>query len=208
MPGCNCNQNNNVNAGNGDMSAVAHDMVMMHTTGDGAPTDKDGMNACHGDFDPSCTVVSAGPTGTPSMPFPLPTDDPPPANVKADGVGRDPMGDIILDSSHANFDYLWVADDTDYNVEVHFQDQHFQAAHRSRRRGQRPLQRSGALRQRDLLLRQHAGQLARSRHHHAGHELAASACTTAPRVAATTRRRAARTPGAAGRQIHPSRTAV
>src|SRR5262245_24796958 len=60
----------------------------------------DALNAC-GSLDPSCTVTSVGPAGTPSMPFPLPSDNPPPDNVTGDGVGRDTMGYLILDSTRS-----------------------------------------------------------------------------------------------------------
>jgi hypothetical protein len=113
-PGCNC--------GDDAVSQFKLDLSGGGTTagttgggGDGMPLDYDAMNAC-GDFEPSCTTASGGPTGIPPMPFPLPTDDPPPNNVTADGVGRDPMGNIILNSSKANFDFLWVADDTNYDI--------------------------------------------------------------------------------------------
>jgi hypothetical protein len=74
------------------------------------------MNAC-GDTDPSCTVTCLGPTCNPPKMFPLPSDSPPNPNVGADGVGRDPnTGYIILDSTHAAFDFLWIADDLDYGM--------------------------------------------------------------------------------------------
>ena len=74
-----------------------------------------GPNAC-GNNDPTCEVESVGPTGDPSMPFPLPSDEPAPDNVDADGVTRDPSGYITLDSSKAKFDFLWIANDLNYNV--------------------------------------------------------------------------------------------
>jgi hypothetical protein len=115
FPGCECAQSNI--RGNRDLGPGGGKLdLSMRLIADGpVGPDNDALNAC-GDFDPSCTVTSMGPTGNPGVPFPLPTDSPPPANVNADGVGRDPTGALILDSSHANFDFLWVADDVNYNV--------------------------------------------------------------------------------------------
>jgi hypothetical protein len=113
-PGCNCSDNA-VNQFRLDLTGGIQDLSGGGATGEGGMVNNDELTPC-GDFDPNCTVSSGGPTGMPPMPFPLPTDDPPPSNVKGDGVGRDPMGDIILNSSKANFDFIWVADDTDYNI--------------------------------------------------------------------------------------------
>jgi len=74
-----------------------------------------GPNPC-GNNDPTCEVESIGPSGDPPLAFPLPSDDPPPDNVEADGVTRDPNGYIVLDSSKAQFDFLWIANDLNYNV--------------------------------------------------------------------------------------------
>jgi hypothetical protein len=102
-PGCSCNPNNGNGIG-GDGG-----------NGDGGPGGggDGGLNAC-GDNDPSCTTVCLGPTCVPPGMFPLPTDSPPNPNVGADGVTRDPNGYIILDQSHAGFDFLWVADDVNW----------------------------------------------------------------------------------------------
>src|SRR5579859_7420249 len=112
-PGCNCGDNA-VSQFKLDLSGGFNDLLGGPGT-EGGVVDNDQLTPC-GDFDPNCTVSSGGPSGMPPMPFPLPTDDPPPPNVKADGVGRDPMGDIVLNSSKANFDFLWIADDTDYDI--------------------------------------------------------------------------------------------
>jgi hypothetical protein len=77
--------------------------------------DDSGLNEC-GHTDPSCTVSSVGPAGNPPKGFPLPSDDPPPDNVDADGVTRDTNGYITLDSTKAQFDFLWIADDLAYGV--------------------------------------------------------------------------------------------
>ncbi len=78
--------------------------------GDGGST-ATGGDPCGGD--PTCTNVSVGP---PDNPFPLPSDDPPPDNVEAEGVTRDDDGYIVLDSMGAQFDFLWIADDLNYSV--------------------------------------------------------------------------------------------
>jgi hypothetical protein len=63
-------------------------------------------NAC-GTCDPGCNTNGGGNT-----PFPLdPTKDP---NVKdANGVKLDPNGDIVLDDSAINFNYMWIANTYD-----------------------------------------------------------------------------------------------
>jgi hypothetical protein len=102
-PGCDCassGANGNGDGGNGDGGNGNHDS---------------GLNAC-GDNDPACMAPCIGPTCNPPSQFPLPDDQPPPTNVTADGVNRDPNGYIILDQSKANFDFLWIADDQNYNV--------------------------------------------------------------------------------------------
>ena len=55
-----------------------------------------------------------GPDNNPPKAFPLPSDDPAPDNVEADGVTRDSDGYITLDSTKAQFDFLWIADDLAY----------------------------------------------------------------------------------------------
>ena len=77
--------------------------------------DSGGPNAC-GNNDPSCNEESIGPSGDPPIAFPLPSDDPAPDNVEADGVTRDQNGFISLDSSKAQFDFLWVANDLNYGM--------------------------------------------------------------------------------------------
>jgi hypothetical protein len=57
-----------------------------------------------------------GPTANPPKAFPLPSDDPAPDNVEADGVTRDENGYISLDASKAQFDFLWIANDLNYSV--------------------------------------------------------------------------------------------
>jgi hypothetical protein len=112
-PGCNCGQDA-VNSFKPDLLGTVVDLSS-NAGKDAMMMNGDTLTPC-GDFDPSCTTSSGGPMGMPSMQFPLPTDDPPPTGVTADGVGRDPMGNIILNSSKANFDFLWIADDTDYDI--------------------------------------------------------------------------------------------
>ncbi len=108
-PGCSCADVPGVHdlAGMGDGFDPNSDM---NSNGDGGP-----MNAC-GDNDPSCTAVCVGPTCMPPGQFPLPSDNPAPDNVKADGVNRNPMGYIILDASKASFDFLWIANTDNYGI--------------------------------------------------------------------------------------------
>ncbi|PKN41135.1 MAG: hypothetical protein CVU63_12740, partial [Deltaproteobacteria bacterium HGW-Deltaproteobacteria-20] len=61
-------------------------------------------------------MESVGPTADPASQFPLPSDDPAPDNVEADGVTRDEDGFISLDASKAQFDFLWIANDLNYGV--------------------------------------------------------------------------------------------
>jgi hypothetical protein len=61
-------------------------------------------------------VEAIGPTADPASQFPLPSDDPAPDNVEADGVTRDENGYISLDASKAQFDFLWIANDLNYGV--------------------------------------------------------------------------------------------
>jgi hypothetical protein len=102
-PGCTCDHSG-LGGGTGDGGS-----------GDGSTNGQGdgGANAC-GDNDPSCTVTCVGPTCQPPGVFPLPGDTPPPSNVGADGVTRDPNGYIILDQGHAAFDYLWIANDVNW----------------------------------------------------------------------------------------------
>ena len=83
-------------------------------TGGGVLPDS-GTNAC-GNNDPTCKVEAIGPTADPASQFPLPSDDPAPDNVEADGVTRDENGYISLDASKAQFDFLWIANDLNYGV--------------------------------------------------------------------------------------------
>lgn len=105
-PGCNCSSD--LPLGDGGLGDGGG--------GDGG-TGGDGSapNAC-GNHDPSCTVTCVGPECMPPVTFPLPSDDPPPDNVQADGVNRNPAGHIVLDSSKATFDFLWIANSEDWNV--------------------------------------------------------------------------------------------
>ena len=64
----------------------------------------------------NCMQQSLGPSGKPSSQFPLPSDDPKPSNVEADGVARDPNGWLGLDIKKSQSDYLWIADDQNYGV--------------------------------------------------------------------------------------------
>src|SRR5947208_271798 len=104
-PGCSCNHNG---IGNGDGGAGGGG------TGRGAGGGGSGTNAC-GDNDPGCTTACLGPTCMPPNMFPLPSDMPPDPNVGADGVGRDMNGWIVLNQGGSNFNYIWIADDTNYN---------------------------------------------------------------------------------------------
>ncbi|MBI5535168.1 MAG: hypothetical protein HY898_20745 [Deltaproteobacteria bacterium] len=83
---------------------------------DGMPGGSAGAGASHCGNAPGCKESSTGPTGNPPGQFPLPSDDPAPDNVGADGVGRDQNGYLGLDSTHHQFDYLWIADDVAYGV--------------------------------------------------------------------------------------------
>ena len=76
----------------------------------GSDGGKGGPSAC-GDTDPSCRDVQFAPAS--KLPFPLSTDMPIDPNESNDGVGRDTNGFLVLDSTHASFDYLWVANTQD-----------------------------------------------------------------------------------------------
>ncbi len=106
VPGCSCADV----PGAGDLAGQGDGF---DPNSDGFNGDGGNVNAC-GDDDPSCTVVCVGPTCTPPGQFPLPSDNPSPPNVGADGVNRNPMGYIVLDASKATFDFLWIANDTNY----------------------------------------------------------------------------------------------
>src|SRR5258706_1950303 len=115
-PGCTCDSETFRLGGHRDLS-VGADLRRVVAPGDLPVANCDLLNAC-GDFEMSCTVAGVGPSpgaGGSGM-FPLPSDRPAPDGVTADGVGRNPMGWLVLDSTHASFDFLWVADDTDYGV--------------------------------------------------------------------------------------------
>src|SRR5213078_269062 len=62
-------------------------------------------NQC-GDFDKNCQSTSVGP---PDQRFPLAGDPGQDPIVKEQGVNRDPNGYIVLDSTHASFNYVWIA---------------------------------------------------------------------------------------------------
>jgi len=67
-----------------------------------------GINRC-GNNNPNCRAIDIGDTT-----FPMP-DDPDP-NAEADGVGLDPNGDIILDETNVNFNYMWIANTNDLGI--------------------------------------------------------------------------------------------
>ncbi|MSP59696.1 MAG: hypothetical protein EXR72_05020 [Myxococcales bacterium] len=74
--------------------------------------DPNQLNNC-GDKDPSCQGVEFDPDN--QKKFPLSSDKPPDPNQSNDGVGRDASGYLVLDSTHASFDFLWVANSGDWN---------------------------------------------------------------------------------------------
>jgi hypothetical protein len=112
---------NTVGGGNGGGSGGAGGATGITGTGGGATTDSNGIpkptgsDLC-GKGVPSCMQQSLGPTGKPKSQFPLPTDDPKPTNVTAEGVSRDPNGFLGLDVKKTQTDYLWIADDMNYGV--------------------------------------------------------------------------------------------
>ncbi|MFH2006850.1 MAG: MopE-related protein [bacterium] len=69
-------------------------------------TADEGVLSPCGDCNPHCTAEELG-----IAPFPMPADDP--DHVQADGVGLDPNGDIILDESNVDFNFMWVANTND-----------------------------------------------------------------------------------------------
>lgn len=75
-----------------------------------------GGGADCGPDDPHCKDGCVGPECEPPNEFPLPWESGAPDNVSADGVTKDENGWIVLDSSRSQFNYLWVADDFNYNV--------------------------------------------------------------------------------------------
>ncbi len=76
-------------------------------------------NDCDGDVDEGvqspCGNCISGCEGTEvgDDPFPLPDDDP---NIGGEGVGLDPNGDLILDSSTFENHFIWVANDPEGTV--------------------------------------------------------------------------------------------
>jgi len=81
---------------------------------DGGDNDCDGqadegvLTAC-GNCMPGCDQNAIGD----GMPFPTEDDDP---NVDMDGVGLDPSGDLVLDSSKIEAYFLWIANDAEGTV--------------------------------------------------------------------------------------------
>ncbi len=67
-------------------------------------TDEGVLTAC-GNCSQYCSTFDLG-----SGPFPLQGDDP---NVESDGVNLDPNGDLILDRTQVNFNFLWIANTND-----------------------------------------------------------------------------------------------
>ncbi len=67
-------------------------------------TDEGVLNAC-GNCSALCSVFDLG-----NDPFPMPPDDP---DADADGVGLDLNGDLILDQTNTDFNYLWIANRMD-----------------------------------------------------------------------------------------------
>lgn len=93
---------------------ACYDQVLPEQEGcDGMDNDCDGssdegvMSAC-GNCLPGCDEVVVG-----DDPFPFPEDNP---NVEVDGVGLDPNGDIVLDSSTYEDHFLWIANDREGTV--------------------------------------------------------------------------------------------
>ncbi|MCD6499662.1 MAG: putative metal-binding motif-containing protein, partial [Deltaproteobacteria bacterium] len=63
-------------------------------------TDEGVLTDC-GNCSEYCTTFDLG-----NDPFPMPGDD---SNAEANGVNLDPNGDLILDQSNVNFNFLWIA---------------------------------------------------------------------------------------------------
>ncbi len=76
-------------------------------------------NDCDGDTDEGVQstcgncIPGCQDTGVDTDPFPMPTDDP---NVDADGVGLDPNGDLVLDSSTFENHFVWPANNGEGTV--------------------------------------------------------------------------------------------
>ena len=68
-------------------------------------------NTC-GDNDPSCKSVTFDPSQNDK--FPLSDDMPADPNASSDGVGRDANGFLILNSTHAAFNFAWTANTDDW----------------------------------------------------------------------------------------------
>jgi len=70
-----------------------------------AETDEGVLTAC-GNCSTTCSTDSIG-----SGPFPMPEDS---VDVDADGVGLDANGDLVLDQSSADGNYIWIANENDW----------------------------------------------------------------------------------------------
>src|SRR5579864_2306981 len=68
------------------------------------------LNEC-GDHDPGC---NGNPFGPPNKMFPLSSDGQPDPAESDTGVNRDPDGYLVLGSTHAQFDYVWIANSEDW----------------------------------------------------------------------------------------------
>lgn len=99
-------------AGGGGFTGTGGASTTTSTGGVPKPTASD---LCGKDVS-NCLQQSLGPSGDPSSQFPLPSDNPKPSNVEADGVARDPSGYLVLDVKKTSSDYLWIADDQNYGV--------------------------------------------------------------------------------------------
>jgi hypothetical protein len=71
-------------------------------------TADEGVQSACGNCVPGCMGQ-----GISTDPFPMPTDDP---NVTADGVGLDPNGDLVLDTSTIENHFLWIANNPEGTV--------------------------------------------------------------------------------------------
>ncbi len=71
-----------------------------------------GVTPC-GDNQPGCQTASFGPPG---HQFSLRSDPMPDPNESDNGVDRDGNGWLGLSASHANFDFLWLANTNDWNI--------------------------------------------------------------------------------------------
>ncbi len=70
-------------------------------------TDENVQSTC-GNCTPGCTSTTVG-----TDPFPMPGDDP---DIGADGVGLDPNGDLVLDSSTIENNFIWIANNPEGTV--------------------------------------------------------------------------------------------